>query len=402
MKGKMDSKKRFLMWSILLIAMVQMPNLALSPSINQINTMVFPDKGLSTIQTVMQIPNLISPFITISVAWLISRGLMTKRVSIITGLFLVAATGALALIFNTRFWHLILLSCCLGLGLSGYISAASSLIVDNFNETERQMISGYQTSFINGGGIIMSLCGGLLGTLMWYGGYMMLLLALPVAIIALFAIPRIPRQRKTEEGEKVGPARLHSDVFMYGAFIFVFMLVYNVIGSNLSTHLSGMGNSAVSGYATAIQMCGGVVCGLFFGRLSRRIGDYTTVLSFLVIFIGMTLLSLFPNSMAITCVAVFIAGMGMSLMLPECMFSVSKVVTPQTSALATSITSCICPSFGGFFSAMVFTNITTKLFGPSTVMRYRFVSFVALACAVIVFAIVTYRKKRNNVNEPAD
>ena len=397
----MDKRKRFLMWSILLIAMVQMPNLALSPSINQINTMVFPDKGLSTIQTVMQIPNLISPFITISVAWLISRGLMTKRVSIIGGLFLVAATGALALIFNTQFWHLILLSCCLGLGLSGYISAASSLIVDNFNEGERQMISGYQTSFINGGGIIMSLCGGLLGTLMWYGGYMMLLLALPVAIIALFAIPKVPRQRKTEDGVKAGSTRLHSDVFMYGAFIFVFMLVYNVIGSNLSTHLSGMGNSAVSGYATAIQMCGGVVCGLFFGRLSRKIGDYTTVLSFLVIFIGMTLLSLFPNSMAVTCVAVFIAGMGMSLMLPECMFSVSKVVTPQTSALATSITSCICPSFGGFFSAMVFTNITTKLFGPSTVMRYRFVSFVALGCAVIVFIIVTYRKNRKQKETPA-
>ena len=401
MKEKMDKRKRFLMWSILLIAMVQMPNLALSPSINQINTVVFPDKGLSTIQTVMQIPNLISPFITISMAWLISRGLVTKRVSIIGGLFLVAATGALALIFNTQFWHLILLSCCLGLGLSGYISTASSLIVDNFNEGERQMISGFQTSFINGGGIIMSLCGGLLGTLMWYGGYMMLLLALPVAIIALFAIPKIPRQRKTEDGKNIGSARLHSDVFMYGAFIFVFMLVYNVIGSNLSTHLSGMGNSAVSGYATAIQMCGGVVCGLFFGRLSRRIGDYTTVLSFLVIFIGMTLLSLFPNSMAVTCVAVFIAGMGMSLMLPQCMFSVSKVVTPRTSALATSITSCICPSFGGFFSAMVFTNITTKLFGPSTVMRYRFVSFVALACAVIVFAIVTYRKNRKKEETPA-
>ena len=50
---------------------------------------------------------------------------------------------------------------------------------------------------------------------------------------------------------------------------------------------------------------------------------------------------------------------------------------------------------------MVFTNITTKLFGPSTVLRYRFVSFVALACAAIVFAIVTYRKNRNQGNTPS-
>jgi len=394
MKQKMDSRKAFLMWSILMIAMVQMPNLALSPSINNIKSVVFPDKSLSTIQTVMQIPNLISPFVTIFVAWLIGRGIMTKRVSIIGGLFLVSAAGVLALIFHTEFWHLVLLSCTLGLGLSGYISAASSLIVDHFNESERQMISGYQTSFINGGGIIMSLCGGLLATLMWYGGYLMLLLALPVGIVALMAIPKVVRVKKENKAGKVGASPLHSDVFMYGAFIFVFMLVYNVIGSNLSTHMSGMGNTAVSGYATAIQMCGGVVCGIFFGKLSRRIGDFTCALAFVVIFIGMTLLSLFPNSIVATCIAVFIAGAGMSLMLPECMFSVSKVVNETNSALATSITSCICPGFGGFFSAMVFTNITTALYGESTVLRYRFVSFVALACAVIVFVIISFRKKR--------
>ena len=395
MKQKMDAKKRFLMWSILLIAMVQMPNLALTPGIDQIHTTVFPDRSLSTIQTVMQIPNLISPFLTITAAWLISRGLLTKRASIIGGLFLVGATGALALIFNTRFWHLVLLSCCLGVGLSGYISAASSLIVDHFTEGERQTISGYQTSFINGGGIVMSLCGGLLATLMWYGGYMMLLLAVPVAVIGLFAIPRAGRTApEKKDGGKRGTARLHPDVFLYGAFIFVFMLVYCVIGSNLSTHMSGMGNTAVSGYATAIQMCGGVVCGIFFGRLSRKLGDYTCGLAFLVIFAGMLLLSLFPDSIAMTCVAVFIAGTGMSLMLPECMFSVSKVVTERTSALATSVTSCICPGFGGFFSAMVFTNLTTRLYGESTVLRYRFVSFVALVCAAAVFAVVAVRASR--------
>ena len=57
--------KKFLMWSILLIAMVQMPNLALSPGIHQIHQ-VFSDKSLSTIQTVMNLPSFISPFVTIS------------------------------------------------------------------------------------------------------------------------------------------------------------------------------------------------------------------------------------------------------------------------------------------------------------------------------------------------
>ncbi len=395
--SSMDGKKKFLMWTILLIAMVQMPSLALTPGINQIQTTVFTDQSLSTIQTTMQIPNLISPFVTIITAFIIGKGWVTKKVFIVAGLFLVALTGVLALFFHTEFWHLCMLSCCLGLGLSGYISTASSLLVDHFTLEQRQTISGYQTSFVNGGGILMSLCGGLLATMMWYGGYLMLLLALPVAVIGIFSIPNVRVEKKVDASGRKKGIKLHPDVFLFGSFIFVFMLVYNVIGSNLSTHIAGIGDTSVSGYATAVQMGGGVVCGLFFGKISRKLGDFVTGCAFLAIFVGMTILSLFQNSLPMIFIGVFISGTAMSMMLPQCLYSVSKVVDDSSSAIATAITSCICPGLGGFFSAMVFTNITTALFGESTVARYRFVSFVALACAAIIFVIMTVRRKRERV-----
>ena len=48
----MSKEKKLLMWSVMLIAMVQMPNLALSPSINVIYDTVFGRKWeLGTIQT---------------------------------------------------------------------------------------------------------------------------------------------------------------------------------------------------------------------------------------------------------------------------------------------------------------------------------------------------------------
>ena len=391
----MTKEKKLLMWSVLLIAMVQMPNLALSPSINVIYDTVFGRKWeLGTIQTVMQLPNLISPFVTITTAYLIGKGWLSKKGIIVTGLFLVAATGLLSLFCNTQFWHLILLSICLGLGLSGYLSTATSLIVDHFSTEERQAISGFQTSFINGGGVLMSLCGGLLSTvIIGFGGYLMLLLALPVGILALKAIPSGKKASggEVKEKEKV---KIHSDVFLYGGMIFVFMLVYNVLGSNLSVHIKDIGGSDIAGVLTAVQMLGGALVGIVFGKLSKKLGDFTTCLSFIAIFIGMMLLSLFPGNLVMTFVAVIIAGTAMSLMLPQCLFSVSKVVNSSSSALATSITSCIAPSGGGFFSAMVFTNLTQALYGDSTVLRYRFVSFVALGCAIILFIIFSYRKKK--------
>ena len=54
----------------------------------------------------------------------------------------------------------------------------------------------------------MSLCGGALAGLMWYGGYLMLLTAIPVAIIALFAIPRVKavkQEKKVKKQEKTPP-----------------------------------------------------------------------------------------------------------------------------------------------------------------------------------------------------
>lgn len=391
----MTKNKKFLMWSILLIAAVQMPNLALSPSINQIQTTVFPDYSLSTIQTTMQLPNLISPFLTIFFAFLIGKGILTKRGTIIAGLFIVGFTGALAIVAHSQFWQFCLLSTVLGIGLSGYISNATSLIFDNFSDEERQYISGYQTSFINGGGIVMSLCGGALAGLVWYGGYLMLLLAVPVAIIALFAIPRVkPRRDQTDKSAGQPREKLHPDVFLYSASIFIFMLIYCVGGSNISTHLAPLGSTALSGVATAIQMAGGVVCGLFFGTLSIKLRDKMMSLAFVAIFVGMMILSLFPDSVVMSFVGMFICGMAMSMMLPQCMFSTSRVVRESNSALATSLTSCIAPGFGGFFSAMVFTNITHALYGDSTVLRYRFVAVVALVMAVLFFLLVTYREKK--------
>ena len=399
----MTKQKKFLMWALLLVAAVQMPALALSPGINQIATTVFPDQSLATIQTTMQLPNLISPFLTIFFAFLIGKGKASKRFFIIAGLFVVGFTGALALVWHTYFWQFAALSIILGIGLSGYISNATSLIIDNFTDDERQYISGYQTSFINGGGIIMSLCGGALAGLMWYGGYLMLLLAAVVGVICLFAIPKHSMLEKAPETEAaaetvsdagVRRGKLHPDVFFYSAAIFIFMLIYCVGGSNISTHLAPLGNTGLAGIATAIQMAGGVVCGLFFGKLSRKLGDIMMSLSFVMIFIGFMILSLFPSSIVMSFVGVFISGMAMSMMLPQCMFSTSKVVDESTSALATSLTSCIAPSFGGFFSAMIFTNITEALYGDSTVLRYRFTAVVAVIMAVITFVIVTRRMRR--------
>ena len=446
----MDRQKKRILLTILVVAFIQMPGLALTPGINQIKTSAFSDYSLGAVQTALAFSALAQPVAAFGAAMLINRRIVTKKAVIVFGLFLLSATGALAFVANTEFYHLIILSVLLGVSTGLFISNMFGLIFDNFDPMERQSIVGWQTSVINAGGIMMSLMGGLLATYMWYGGYTMLLVGLPAAILTIIAVPNYitaePETASTpgtepgsessaergaerlEEGEadvtekliserdaaekliteksvekKSAPGRLNPRIFYYCCAACLFMMTYSVCGSNLSTHIAGLGGTATAGIAIAIQMGGGVVSGLFFGKLSQKAGDYSLSIALCAVFTGYILLSLFPSSLVLVFISVFIVGIALSIMLPRCIFMVSTLALDKsTSATATALVSVVSPSAGIFLSPIIFTNITTALFGESTSARYRFVGIVVLIIAAVIAVTTARRNKLTNIAAPEE
>jgi MFS family permease len=391
----LDRQKKKLVWAILTIALIQMPMLALMPGINQISTTAFAAYSLGSVQTALALSSLAQPIAALGAAMLINRGIVTKKSVIMVGLCLLAATGLMALVFNTEFWHLIMLSITLGIATGFYISNMFGLMFDNFEPKERQIIAGHQSAVINAGGIAMSLLGGLLATVIWYGGFLMLLIGLPAAALVLFTVPSY-RTPALERGKEKASGKLNPRIYYYSTVALLFMMAYSVCGGNLSTHIAEIGDSATAGVAIAFLMGGGVVSGLFFDKLSKKAGDYSMSLAFGAVFVGYMLLSLFPSSLVITFAAVFIVGLSLSIMLPRCIFMVSTLAdNPSTSATATALVTIVAPSTGGFLSPIVYTNITTVLFGESTAARYRFVGFVVLAFAIVI-ALLTLRGKKKS------
>jgi MFS family permease len=200
---------------------------------------------------------------------------------------------------------------------------SQSIMLDKFDEKERQLISGFQFSFINLGGIIMSVLSGLMITLVWYGGYLLLLFLIPVVILAAVVLPK---EKLLGNARGASPAGAHARrtklpaaVAYYGVALFLFSLMYNVVSSNISTYLSSnhLGNSATAGIATAIFLAGGVVSGTFFSKLSVKLDDYMIPAAFLLLFIGYTLLNLFPGSLPIVLISIFVAGTSACLCLPQ-------------------------------------------------------------------------------------
>jgi MFS family permease len=385
-------KHTALKWTILLIALTQMPQLALTPATEQIRS--FFGRELAEVQTAMSMTSFVSIFASVLIAFLVNRAYITKKLSVIVGQLLMGLTALLAAVFHNQFWSVYCLSITIGLATGCFVTSTFGLMFDNFEPEERQRLTGYHTSFLNMGGIILSLVGGLLAGYFWFGGYLVFFFCFLVAIICIFTVPsyKTPAKSKDMSGK---PKKINSLVYFYAVCVFFFMMLYSTCGINMSSHLrDGFENySTVAGLANALMMAGGAVSGIFFGRLSKRIKDMVLVLACALLFAGFILLSFNQSSLPLILLSVFCAGTSLSLFLPRCIYDVSTFSDPTNSALTTLIISSIAPSLGGFSNPLVITRLTNALSPASTVFRYRFAGTAALVLGLII-ALVTLTRNR--------
>jgi len=371
-----------------------MPQFTILPATHLIWSQQFPELALQTVQAAMTLPGMVAVILGVSAALMIRYGLASKKAMTLVGLAFIALSGVIAIFLNTQFWHLCLMNISIGAGIGIFLPSAQSIMFDSFDEKTRQLIAGVQFSFVNGGGLILSATCGLLITIVWYGGHLQMLLAIPLMILAYIVLPKDKRMKFGGESGNTR-TKMPPRVFYYGFLIILFMIIYNVATVNISTHIAqgNMGDSKTAGFATAFFMGGGVAFGFVFPKLSQIMRDYIFTLNYIVMAIGFTLMNLFPTSLAITFAAVFICGASMSMLVPRCIFQASNLTDETNSATATMLVCCIAPGSGSFISPIIMTNLTLALGGESTRFRFQFTAFICLAAAIILFFYTRHKEK---------
>lgn len=394
----MTKQKKMLMWLVVLTGMFQMPSIAISAAVHTMSEVIF-HVELVKVQSSLSLTGMISPIVSIISAFLIRKDIATKRGVVIFGLGALGVTGILAAFMfqQEMFWSVAALSVAIGISTGCYVSTAISLVIDGFSVDERRKINGMHSVFVGIGGILISTIGGLLVNYVWYAGYLILMIGIPMCIFSVIAIPKTEKKKINEDGTPRVKSKLDRDVLFYIVLIFLFMFLYNSGSSNMSTHLenSGIENYAmIAGFVTAAQMGGTMVMSLFFNKLSQRFGDMLLVFAFLAIFIGFTIVNVFHSSVVMIFVGIFLMGTSMPCLGPQCLLSISKRVDDSTSAIASSMANGIAPGLGSFLSPIVITNFTVAVAGNNTNFRYQFVAFVALTCAIALFFVNKYREKK--------
>lgn len=375
----------------LCLTMVIMGPTAISPIIANL-IQAFPESKVTTIQFLMTYPCIIIIIVTIIMGKV--SAFVPKKVLACIGTFLIALMGVGAYFFHGSVEILYMWATVMGVGIGMTHMNATAIIAEYFEGPERGAVMGLQSSAGNVGGMIMTLVGGAVAMTAWHANYLVYLLALVGFFACLIGVPS--KKETVDRPESTAPnqtkEKLNPLVFYYVVIVVVFLALFNVSPVNFSLIVTerGLGEASFSGMVTSVFLLGGIISGIFFGVISRKLKNLTISFGFIMLFVGYIIINVTTNAAGLLTGA-FLAGASICLIVPKITFNVTALSSPATMAMAVALVTA-ATNVGSFFSPL-FTTASQAIFNSSSA-GYRFVLAGIIACvAAIIVGIIEKSRK---------
>lgn len=371
--------RRLMSLALLFVSALQMGGMGLMPSLAAIQA-EFPDTPTTIIQTIASFPGFIMIFGAVLSTWMSAK--FSKKVLCMFGVACSASIGILGYLFNDSVAILYLWGGVLGLGFGFLMPTTNGIIADHYDEAGRSKLLGIQDLFTNGGGIYLTYVGGALAAIHWNLNYLAYLIGvIPFVLGCLFLPSDDPKLRpKTDAKEHY---KINPKTWMYGIFLFLFINAYNVFGGNVSFVVveRGLGSPAVIGTAMSMFLVGGMIGGVLFIPVDKKLHDYTLCAAFLFLTAGY-LIMYYSVSLLMVYFGAVIAGISIGLAMPESLVCCTNCNT-IVAATAGCAVAHICGQLGTVCSAFFFTPVSA-LFSDAADFRYL---FAAICCAIFALII---------------
>jgi MFS family permease len=253
----------------------------------------------------------------------------------IAALLCYGLAGGSGLLINS-FWVLLVSRACLGIALAGIFAGINVLILNMYDGIERDRVMGWRGSAQSFGGVIWPLIGGALGAISWRFPFAVYMLAIPIGLFAIAAVPEPVIQHRTGPQSSGGTSVL--TVFrgnpvlfiIYGLIFFGNLLLYSIV-IFLPQLLESFGISStfrIGLFITAMTASAGVTA-FIYGKIRSRF-SYRVIVTIAVALwaAAFTTISQAPGSRIIA-IAVALFGVSQGLMMPTVMVWVGDVVPPS-------------------------------------------------------------------------
>ncbi len=375
----MKKREAWIVPSILAVATLQMATNGISPILADLAE-AFPQAEASTIQFLMTFPCL----------FIITAGLLggtlarsvPKKWLILVGNALVALGGLLAWQVHGSLTVLFLWEALIGIGVGLSIPQNMGLIIDLMQGERRATVMGMAASFANLGAMLMIFVGGYLALIHWSWNYLVYLIALPGMVLSYVALPNrvTGAEASAPKGSSGGALALLKNplVLMVLAIGFCSTMLFNTTPTNLSMRIAelALGNSAQAGLGSSLLLLSGTISCMFYGKLSQRLGNYTLVLGFGLMFLGQLICALAPNIWLIY-LGCLIGGASHGNNMAHCLMLGARY--SRGSSMTTSLVTAV--SNTGAFCTPVLTILAQMMTG-NTLTAHRFL--LSALCAVTI------------------
>ncbi|HIY93964.1 MFS transporter [Companilactobacillus sp. HBUAS56275] len=336
----------------------------------------FPDVPTTMIEWLVTIANF-SALLTILPNPYLSRKIGVKKV-VITGLIISALSGVIPAFSN----DFILIMCSrfvLGLGVGLFSPHAISLISHNYQGELRAKLLGYQTGLTAlGNAVLLGLAGLLVG--IWHTVFgLYLILFVTAILIGLF----VPEPEKVSSFSSTKTVRIPWQKWQLVILTFITYLLIWGVQLKLPSYFEfkHLGNPQIINLTLSAMNLGGLVAGLLFGIIHKKIHRFTLTLGYLGAAISVLVLWTTDISIVAIIAAIFF-NFVYSFTGPYLIFTSNQgLESEQINTLSSYLT--ISTIISAFFAPLIW-NYLGK-FGPQTLT-----SNVLLWVTIILFVIAAF------------
>ncbi|WP_165964720.1 MFS transporter [Periweissella cryptocerci] len=336
----------------------------------------------------------------------IAKLLGTKR-TIVLGLILTGIAGSLPIFLNT-YVPFMLSRIALGAGLGLFNSIAVAIIQEMYAGNTRASMLGFRNAAEPLGQAMMTVVAGLLMAISWHLSYAVYLIAFPILIFFLLSSPDLdhagePTVTEVMQGATVDttpyPQKMSPLIWLFA--IFSLLLIGNVVSLNIRfPQLAAqiMGENFNASNLLAIMPLFGIVFGVLFGWLNRKLGKMTFYLGLGLLILSNFMMAFSGHNFIVLVLAYFINGVPPSLVIPY-MFNALPRLAPKKSQAFASSMMIVGLNGGSFVTPFLLKGIgilegTTALAAPFEVLG---ALMALIAFGTLIYDLVNKQYKKITV-----
>jgi MFS family permease len=376
---------------ILTISLFTMCSVAITPSIANI-AQSFPDIPSFAIQMLFSLPSLTSLISAIIIGKIAMK--FDKRKLVLFAISLILLGGLTPYALHSNFYFILFCSIFVGFGVGIISTLTPTLIAENFSGDERNATFGLMTVFVSLGAILFTVIGGKLAEINWQTNYLAYVIAIPLLIIAALSLPRNREPKSySENSVKMDThIKLNNKVFITGFIGFIFLLIFTVYPTNIALFYAEnhIGDASTAGLTSAVLFASGIITGVLFGRISKITGHFTLVSAFLVLSIGLFIVTK-SDSVMVAVLGSFIAGLSLSLYMARAPFLISCIVPGSSMPMAVAVYSAFT-AIAAFSSPIIINSTAYYLADGSSNSAFLIASLLAFVM-VIILTLTQFEKR---------